>query len=572
MSPGSGFARRYSAGEIPQSGGLQHACVRGRELGDALFLEAPERARQHLGGGPDLRRDEVPGIAKGNGRPDLDLALRATEEEDGQALLDPTLGEVLELRRQPARPLCHRGQKRERQLRGVAEQRDETIPRQAPEPDVLDGQGRRRVRGLPEERGLGEGLSLLHEVEKQFFTGRRGAHELHPADQDCVHRRRRIPFAKEGFSASGPPHVPRIQDLTACGIVEVRKQGNAGEDGSVEHGAGNLPPTDASVADTVASLRLPPRDVPVTKPPHPAPRRKDPPMRILLAPLLLATALWFADPAAAVEIPSSRGAPAGFDDVVARLPPYVPSRRFAPKRKDWRFYIAPYGWLAGVSGDVVTAGETTSIDVPFEEIVDRVQGGFQLYAEVRWRRLFVAFDGTWATLQDEVPGRLLTTRVDIDQQIYDLRAGYEVLRRSLDGCLDPCQERWRRFVVADLFVGVRYWRTDVTLTFTGPLDRSRDVSTRSERWDPFVGGRVGWNITRRFSFGLRGDVGGFGIGDAAQFTWQAQASFGYNLTPHIALLLGYRWIGYDTVTGSGTEREGQDLLQQGPVIGVGFSF
>lgn len=295
-------------------------------------------------------------------------------------------------------------------------------------------------------------------------------------------------------------------------------------------------------------------------------------MRILLAPLLLATALWFADPAAAVEIPSSRGAPAGFDDVVARLPPYVPSRRFAPKRKDWRFYIAPYGWLAGVSGDVVTAGETTSIDVPFEEIVDRVQGGFQLYAEVRWRRLFVAFDGTWATLQDEVPGRLLTTRVDIDQQIYDLRAGYEVLRRSLDGCLDPCQERWRRFVVADLFVGVRYWRTDVTLTFTGPLDRSRDVSTRSERWDPFVGGRVGWNITRRFSFGLRGDVGGFGIGDAAQFTWQAQASFGYNLTPHIALLLGYRWIGYDTVTGSGTEREGQDLLQQGPVIGVGFSF
>jgi hypothetical protein len=40
---------------------------------------------------------------------------------------------------------------------------------------------------------------------------------------------------KEGLSASGTPRVPSSQDRFACGIIEVREQGNAGEDGGVGH-------------------------------------------------------------------------------------------------------------------------------------------------------------------------------------------------------------------------------------------------------------------------------------------------------------------------------------------------
>lgn len=278
-----------------------------------------------------------------------------------------------------------------------------------------------------------------------------------------------------------------------------------------------------------------------------------------------------------------------FDETVARLPEGVrsekhawvrcrdcPADALAPytprRRKDWNFHIAPYGWLAGNSGEVVVDGETTDLDLSFEDLFERANGGFQIYSEIRWKRLFIAFDGTWAQLGNTYDGRLFRTEFDVDQRIFDVRVGFEVLRRSLDGVLDPCCEPLRRHVVADVFVGARYWYTKTTLTFTGPLGRETNASDTSERWDPFIGARVGWNITRRLLFGLRGDIGGFGIGDAAQFAWQAQVTAGYRFTSWMTAVLGYRLLSSDTITGSGADRGGQDLLQHGPIIGLGFSF
>jgi hypothetical protein len=72
--------------------------------------------------------------------------------------------------------------------------------------------------------------------------------------------------------------------------------------------------------------------------------------------------------------------------------------------------------------------------------------------------------------------------------------------------------------------------------------------------------------------GLRvlGDVGGFGIGDAAQFSLRASASLGFRVSKRIALLAGYRILEYDTVVGEGADRNGTDLRQNGPIIGAGI--
>jgi hypothetical protein len=98
------------------------------------------------------------------------------------------------------------------------------------------------------------------------------------------------------------------------------------------------------------------------------------------------------------------------------------------------------------------------------------------------------------------------------------------------------------------------------------------VSLRDERWDPFIGGRVGWDASKRWSLGLRGDIGGFGIGDAAQFTWQLEGTAAFRLASWSRLLAGYRVLSFDTVDGGGTERSGVDLLQQGFIVGVAFGF
>lgn len=226
--------------------------------------------------------------------------------------------------------------------------------------------------------------------------------------------------------------------------------------------------------------------------------------------------------------------------------------------------------LASVSGDVVTEGQSTSMDIPFENLFDHVEGGFQLYAEARYRRIFVAFDGTWATLRGEGSGSAWNLDAKTDQQLYDLRVGYELLRTCSPA--KQCEGWEDEELVVDAYVGARYYHTEITLTFTGPPGRPRDASGVAERVDPFLGARVGWAFSSRWVAGIRADVGGFGIGDAAEFTWQASATLGWRLSRSATLLLGWRVLASDTVQGSGAERAGQDLVQNGPIVGAGFNF
>jgi opacity protein-like surface antigen len=74
----------------------------------------------------------------------------------------------------------------------------------------------------------------------------------------------------------------------------------------------------------------------------------------------------------------------------------------------------------------------------------------------------------------------------------------------------------------------------------------------------------------RWAIGFVGDVGGFGIGDAARFSWQAAGEVGFRVSRRTTIIGGYRILDYDTVEGDGQERNGTDLRQNGPIIGVGI--
>jgi hypothetical protein len=71
---------------------------------------------------------------------------------------------------------------------------------------------------------------------------------------------------------------------------------------------------------------------------------------------------------------------------------------------------------------------------------------------------------------------------------------------------------------------------------------------------------------------LHGDVGGFGIGDASELTWQVQAVVGFRLTRRLSLLLGYRVLDLDRTTGDGAQKNGSATTQQGPLAGLGIVF
>ena len=238
----------------------------------------------------------------------------------------------------------------------------------------------------------------------------------------------------------------------------------------------------------------------------------------------------------------------------------------------WSFFAAPYGWLTGVSGTVVTDGDAVDIDVPFEDFLDATRAGLMLYFEARRDRFFVAFDGTWATLGGESDGTLIDLDVEVRQRIYDVRVGYELLNRKLGDPIDRPKFDWQRRGIIDVFIGGRYFRTEPVVTLSPIIGDERRISFVDSRVDPFLGLRAGWDMSYRWLIGFRGDIGGFGIGDAARFSWQAAAEVGFRASRRVVVFAGYRVLAYDTIVGEGTDRNGTDLRQEGPIIGGGYSF
>jgi len=238
----------------------------------------------------------------------------------------------------------------------------------------------------------------------------------------------------------------------------------------------------------------------------------------------------------------------------------------------WGFYVGPYGWLTGVEGTVVTDGEETGIDVPFTDFLENTSAGLMFYFEARRNKLFLAFDGTWANLGTEVERSLFDLDIEIRQRIYDIRVGYEIYNTELGDVIQKPKFDWQRRGVIDLFIGGRYFRTESIITIIPIVGEEREISGANSRVDPFVGLRLGWDMSYRWSIGFRGDIGGFGIGDAAQFSWQASANLGFRVSKRVALLAGYRTLEYDTVVGDGAERNGTDLRQEGLIIGAGIGF
>ena len=233
----------------------------------------------------------------------------------------------------------------------------------------------------------------------------------------------------------------------------------------------------------------------------------------------------------------------------------------------WGFSIAPYGWLTGVAGTVVTDGNGIDIDIPFEDIFERSRGLYELYFEARRNKVFMAFDGTWATLGGEMETRLVDLDIEVRQRIYDIRVGYEVYNTELGDVIHRPKFDWQRRGIIDVFVGGRYFQIEPAITIIGAPG---EQSITDSRIDPFLGLRIGWDMSYRWAVGFRGDIGGFGIGDAAQLSWQASGEFGFRLSRRVVIIAGYRYLEYDTVAGEAGDRNGVDLRQQGPIIGVGI--
>lgn len=242
------------------------------------------------------------------------------------------------------------------------------------------------------------------------------------------------------------------------------------------------------------------------------------------------------------------------------------------KTSDWNFVVSAYGWMTAINGTAAIDGHEVDIDVPFEDILNNMDGFFECYLEAGWREWYAAFDGTWLILGGDIDTRLVDAGIKFEEDIYDIRAGYHFYMRDLTEADESGKADWKRSAVGGVFVGARYWDTAITVADTTLTGKTGSTTVESDRWDAFIGVDGAWDFTRRWNLSGRGDIGGFGIGSSSRFAWRLNAEIGFRFLHYLTAGLGYRVMSYNTIEGEGEEENGMDLTLHGPIIALAVRF
>jgi len=93
------------------------------------------------------------------------------------------------------------------------------------------------------------------------------------------------------------------------------------------------------------------------------------------------------------------------------------------------------------------------------------------------------------------------------------------------------------------------------------------TKSKDDFWfDPYVGLRTRYNFNKTYYTGVRGEIGGFGVG--ADLMWEVEGVVGINLTRSIFTEIGYRALG-----GNFEENNFRfDVVMHGPQITTGITF
>lgn len=220
----------------------------------------------------------------------------------------------------------------------------------------------------------------------------------------------------------------------------------------------------------------------------------------------------------------------------------------------WEWIVAPYGWAASIgadldTGDVPPGGIST--DTKFADVVDKLDGAFQIHIEGQGDRFGVFTDFTYLGLADERSRPRFRIASDLDARLFELAGVWNI-----------GDDRYRGL---DLFAGLRYIDIDLTVRFD-PENPAFNTTTfdGGETFNDFmVGARYTWGLSERWALTLRGD-GSFGDTEG---TWNASAVAQYRTTNGM-WVFGYRYLSVEVEA----LRTSTDITMKGPMIGYGFVF
>ena len=219
----------------------------------------------------------------------------------------------------------------------------------------------------------------------------------------------------------------------------------------------------------------------------------------------------------------------------------------------WNHSVHLYGMGAAIEGDAQIGPLALPVEVSISELFDALRmGGMAAYR---------ADNGTWSFTGDVTYMDLgWSARTAADRAGGELRVDQLTVMATVGRRINPKVE---------VLVSAAYFDVDTTLEVR-VLQQSRRA-TRGASWvDPLVGLQYSAPVGDKWTYSLRGDVGGFGVG--SDFTWHVATVMRRQVTGKFDWYVGYRVIAYDYSEGSGSDRLHYSMTQHGLGIGVAWSF
>lgn len=227
----------------------------------------------------------------------------------------------------------------------------------------------------------------------------------------------------------------------------------------------------------------------------------------------------------------------------------------AGEAQEWRYNAKVYGWLPALSVTLGTPLGDVDVDQSRSDVLDQLD--FAIFGT------FEAQSGRWSLIGDLAHSKLSDTRTLLPSAPFDgVQIDTRLTAISAYGAYRVIQTET---VGIDLAAGLRYYDLSLSATLSGP---SLGIS-RGDSWtDPVIGARAVFTSGGDWRGAVSLDAGGFGIGRASDFSWQATAEVEYAFSDRWSGLLGYRHLSIDRPA----EGRARKLDLSGPVIGVRARF
>ncbi len=240
----------------------------------------------------------------------------------------------------------------------------------------------------------------------------------------------------------------------------------------------------------------------------------------------------------------------------------VPGAAFAQSSEaenTWQYTATAYGWFPGVSTTVETPVGDIEAEVDFDEILETLDIAFLGAFEARKGRVSLIGDLQFFDVSAEAgtPTGALFSEAEVDSQML-LFSTY-----ALYALVDNEDTRF------EIGGGLRY--TDATVeTLLRGQTVTPDVSFELDGgWaDALIAARLNQRFNEKWYGVAYADVGGFGIGDSADLTWQASAGLGYRFNEKWSTVGGYRHLTIEREF----DRADVEADISGPFLGVQVKF